>query len=42
MKQFKTALDNLAIASDGTIYVSNMADNSVEVVQPGERRDCAC
>ena len=27
-KQLKTALDNLAIAPDGTIYVSNMADNS--------------
>jgi len=40
MKQFKTALDNLAIASDGTIYVSNMADNSVESYNPanGETR----
>ena len=39
-KQFKTALDNLAIASDGTIYVSNMADNSVESYNPasGETR----
>jgi sugar lactone lactonase YvrE len=27
-KQLKTALDNLAIAPDGTIYVSNIADNS--------------
>jgi len=34
VKQFKTALDNLAIASDGTIYVSNMADNSVESYDP--------
>ncbi len=34
VKQFKTALDNLAIASDGTIYVSNMADNSVESYNP--------
>ena len=40
VKQFKTALDNLAIASDGTIYVSNMADNSVESYNPanGETR----
>ena len=34
VKQFKTALDNLAIASDGMIYVSNMADNSVESYNP--------
>jgi sugar lactone lactonase YvrE len=34
VKQLKTALDNLAIAPDGTIYVSNMADNSVEAVDP--------
>ena len=34
MKQLKTALDNLAIARDGTIYVSNMADNSVEAYNP--------
>jgi len=33
-KQMKTALDNLAIAPDGTIYVSNMADNSVESYDP--------
>jgi len=40
VKQFKTALDNLAIAPDGTIYVSNMADNSVESYNPasGETR----
>jgi sugar lactone lactonase YvrE len=34
MKQLKPALDNLAIASDGTIYISNMADNSVESYNP--------
>ncbi|MFI4932008.1 MAG: hypothetical protein ACHP83_17325, partial [Burkholderiales bacterium] len=34
VKQLKTALDNLAIAPDGTIYVSNMADNSIEAVDP--------
>lgn len=34
VKQMKTALDNLAIAPDGTIYVSNMADNSVESYDP--------
>ena len=40
VKQMKTALDNLAIAPDGTIYVSNMADNSVEAYNPatGELR----
>jgi streptogramin lyase len=40
VKTLKTALDNLAIASDGTIYVSNMADNSVEAFDPdtGELR----
>jgi sugar lactone lactonase YvrE len=32
--KLKTSLDNLAIAPEGTIYVSNMADNSVEVVDP--------
>jgi len=39
-KQLKTALDNLAIAPDGTIYVSNMADNSIEAYNPatGELR----
>lgn len=39
-KQMKTALDNLAIAPDGTIYVSNMADNSIEAYNPatGELR----
>jgi sugar lactone lactonase YvrE len=34
MKQLKVSLDNLAIAPDGTIYVSNMADNSVEAYNP--------
>jgi sugar lactone lactonase YvrE len=34
MKQLKTAVDNLAIAPDGTIYISNMADNSVESYNP--------
>jgi streptogramin lyase len=34
VKQLKPALDNLAIAPDGTIYVSNMADNSVEAYNP--------
>jgi streptogramin lyase len=40
MKKLKTAIDNLAIAPDGTVYVSNMADNSVEVFNPatGELR----
>jgi len=32
--KLRTALDNLAIAPEGTIYVSNMADNSVEAVDP--------
>ncbi|MGZ5656547.1 MAG: Vgb family protein [Caldimonas sp.] len=34
VKQLATALDNLAIAPDGTIYVSNMADNSVQSYDP--------
>ena len=34
VKQLKPALDNLAIAPDGTIYVSNMADNSIEAFNP--------
>jgi streptogramin lyase len=33
-KQLNSALDNLAIAMEGTIYVSNMADNSVQAVNP--------
>jgi sugar lactone lactonase YvrE len=32
--QLNTALDNLAVAGDGTVYVSNMADNSVQAVNP--------
>jgi sugar lactone lactonase YvrE len=34
MKQLATALDNLAIAPEGTIYISNMADNSVQAYNP--------
>ena len=34
VKQLKTSLDNLAIAPDGLIYVSNMADNSIESFNP--------
>ena len=39
-RQLKPSLDNLAIAPDGTIYVSNMADNSIEAFDPatGELR----
>ncbi len=41
MKQLKTAIDNLAIAPDGTIYVSNMADNGIDAYNPatGEVRN---
>ncbi|MFO0438953.1 MAG: hypothetical protein ACK5YD_10540, partial [Phenylobacterium sp.] len=35
VRKLKTSLDNLAIARDGTIYVSNMADNSVQAFDPG-------
>ena len=40
VKRLSTALDNLAIAPDGTIYVSNMADNAVQSFNPatGELR----
>ena len=40
VKQLKTAVDNLAISPEGLIYVSNMADNSVESYNPanGESR----
>ena len=40
VKQLKPALDNLAIAPNGVIYVSNMADNSIESFNPatGELR----
>jgi streptogramin lyase len=34
VKTLKPSLDNLAIAPDGTIYVSNMADNSIEAFDP--------
>jgi streptogramin lyase len=39
-RQLKPSLDNLAIAPDGTVYVSNMADNSIEAFDPatGELR----
>lgn len=33
-KQLKPSLDNLAIAPDGTIYVSNMADNAISAFDP--------
>ncbi|MBT2333403.1 hypothetical protein J7E49_05735 [Variovorax paradoxus] len=33
-KQLRPSLDNLAIASDGTIYVSNMANNEVQAFNP--------
>lgn len=36
--KLKTALDNLAIAPDGTVYVSNMADNSIEAYDPATGR----
>lgn len=32
--RLSSALDNLAIAPDGTIYVSNMADNGIQAVNP--------
>jgi streptogramin lyase len=32
--RLSTALDNLAIAPDGTVYVSNMADNGIQAVNP--------
>lgn len=39
-KQLRPSLDNLAIAPDGTIYVSNMANNEVQAFDPatGELR----
>jgi sugar lactone lactonase YvrE len=33
-KTLSTAIDNLAIAPDGTIYVSNMADNGIQAIDP--------
>ncbi len=40
VRQLKPSLDNLAIAPDGTVYVSNMADNSIHAFDPasGELR----
>ncbi|WP_341888991.1 hypothetical protein [Variovorax sp. YR752] len=39
-KQLRPSLDNLAIAPDGTIYISNMANNEVQAFNPatGELR----
>lgn len=34
VRKLSTALDNLAIAPEGTIYVSNMADNAVQAFEP--------
>jgi streptogramin lyase len=34
VKTLNKAIDNLAIAPDGTVYVANMADNSVQAVNP--------
>lgn len=33
--RLKPSLDNLAVAPDGTVYVSNMADNAIVAVSPG-------
>jgi sugar lactone lactonase YvrE len=33
-KTLATAIDNLAISPEGTIYVSNMADNGIQAVDP--------
>jgi sugar lactone lactonase YvrE len=38
VKQLSSALDNLAVAPDGTVYVSNMADNAIEAVDPANGR----
>lgn len=35
--KLNTALDNLAVAPDGTVYVSNMADNAVLAFNPATR-----
>ena len=32
--QLATGLDNLAVAPDGTVYVSNMVDNGIQAVNP--------
>lgn len=34
LQTLATSLDNMAFAPDGTLYVSNMADNSIQVVDP--------
>ena len=34
VRKLATSLDNLAIAPEGTIYVSNMADNAVQAFDP--------
>lgn len=34
VRKLATALDNLAIAKDGTVYVSNMADNAIQAFDP--------
>ena len=34
MKQLQPSLDNLAIAPDGTVYVSNMANNQIQAFDP--------
>jgi len=34
VKQLQASLDNLAIAPDGTIYVSNMANNQIQAYNP--------
>lgn len=34
VRQLSSAIDNLAIAPEGTIYVSNMADNGVQAFDP--------
>jgi len=34
VKQLQPSLDNLAIAPDGTVYVSNMANNQVQAYDP--------
>lgn len=34
VRRLRTSLDNLAIGSDGTVYVSNMADSTVQAYVP--------
>ncbi|MCW7538422.1 PQQ-binding-like beta-propeller repeat protein [Aquabacterium sp. A7-Y] len=38
VQPLNTSIDNLAIAPDGTVYVSNMADNSVQAYDPATGR----